>query len=93
MAATALRRALRIGLLIGTVVVYLAIVGLLLMIHGRWVIVDILTVGHAALIAIGLAAGVFVARGEAHRASLQGLVRSLVAGAIAGFLPAVTSSV
>ncbi|MFZ1430389.1 MAG: branched-chain amino acid ABC transporter permease [Geminicoccaceae bacterium] len=88
-AAAALRRALRIGLLIGTVVVYLAIVGLLLMIHGRWVIVDILTVGHTALIAVGLAAGVVVARGETRRASLHGLVRSLVAGAFAGFLPAI----
>lgn len=89
MAATALRHAVRIGLLLGTVLVYLAIVGLLLMIHGRWLIVDILTVGRAALIAIGPAAGVVVARGEARRTSGQGLVGSLIAGAIAGFLPAV----
>jgi branched-chain amino acid transport system permease protein len=84
-----LQRAVRIGLVFGIVAVYLAIVGLLLMIHGRWIIVDVLSLGHAALIAIGLGAGIAVARGAARRVSGQVLVQSLVAGAIAGVFPAV----
>ena len=42
---TASRRAVRIGVVFGVVAVYLAIVGLLLMIHGRWIIVDVLSLG------------------------------------------------
>ena len=84
-----LQRAVRIGLVFGVVAVYLAIVGLLLMFHGRWIIVDVLSLGHATLIAIGLGAGIAVARGAVGRVTPQILVHSLIAGAIAGGLPAV----
>ena len=66
-----LLRAVQIGLVFGVIAVYLAIVGLLLMIHGRWIIVDVLSLGHAALIAIGLGAGNVIAR-EARCAASPG---------------------
>jgi branched-chain amino acid transport system permease protein len=84
--ASPLRRAVQIGLVFGVIAVYLAIVGLLLMIHGRWIIVDVLSLGHAALIAIGLGAGNVIARGETRSVSGPVLTESLIAGAIAGAL-------
>jgi branched-chain amino acid transport system permease protein len=82
------RRAVRIGLIFGAVAVYLALVGLLPLIHERWIIVDVLTLGHAVLIALGLGAGIVVARGRVGRPGRAVLVLSLVAGALAGFLTA-----
>jgi branched-chain amino acid transport system permease protein len=81
-----LRRAIEIGLIFGVIAVYLAIVGLLLMFHGRWIIVDTLSLGHAALITIGIGAGITVARGAALEVTGEVLVQSLIAGAIAGGL-------
>jgi branched-chain amino acid transport system permease protein len=78
------RRIVTIGLLFGVIGVYLAIIGLLLMLHGRPIIVDVISLGQATLAAIGLGAGITIARlgrGEA-RASL--LLQSVLAGAIAG---------
>jgi branched-chain amino acid transport system permease protein len=80
------QRTVRIGLVFGVVAVYLAIVGLLLMIHGRWIIVDVLSLGHAALIAIGLGAGIAIARAEARRVTWQIVGHGALAGAIAGGL-------
>src|SRR5260221_12571012 len=54
------------------------------MIHGRWIMVDVLSLGHAALIAIGLGAGIVIARGAMRRVIGQVLMQSLIAGAIAG---------
>jgi branched-chain amino acid transport system permease protein len=79
-----LQRAVQIGLIFGVIADYLAIVGLLLMIHGRWIIVDVLSLGHAALIAIGLGAGMAIARGAMRPVTGQALTQSLIAGAIAG---------
>jgi branched-chain amino acid transport system permease protein len=79
-----LRRAVQIGLVFGVIAVYLAIVGLLLMIHGRWIIVDVLSLGQAALVAIGLGTGIVIARGTIGRVTGQVLAHSLIAGAIAG---------
>jgi branched-chain amino acid transport system permease protein len=81
-----LRRAVRIGVVFGLVAVYLAIVGLLLMFHGRWIIVDILSLGHATLITIGLGAGIAVAHGPARRVTGPVLIESAIAGAVAGLL-------
>jgi branched-chain amino acid transport system permease protein len=82
------RRALRTGLVVGTAAVYLALVGLLTLTHERWIIVDVLTLGHAVLIALGLGAGIVVARGGVGRPGGAVLALSLVAGALAGFLTA-----
>ena len=84
-----LQRAVQIGLIFGVIAVYLAIVGLLLMFHGRWIIVDVLSLGHAALIAVALGAGIVIARGAIGRVAGRVLVHSLIAGAIAGGLLAV----
>ena len=81
---SALQRAVRTGVVFGVIAVYLAIVGLLLMIHARWIIVDLLSLGHATLIAIGLGAGITIARGASGRVTGPILTRSLIAGAVAG---------
>jgi branched-chain amino acid transport system permease protein len=79
-------QALSIGLILGVVAVYGAIVGILPLMDARWVIVDVVSLGDAALIAIGLSAGaVIVAR--ARSSEFWPLVPpSLVAGGVAGGL-------
>jgi branched-chain amino acid transport system permease protein len=47
------------GLIFGAGAVHLAAVGVLLMMHQRWVIVDHLTLAQATLILLGMAAGAF----------------------------------
>src|SRR5271154_4664237 len=49
-----LQRAVLTGVVLGLIGIYLASVGILLMIHGREIIVDVLTLGQAALLAIAL---------------------------------------
>jgi branched-chain amino acid transport system permease protein len=78
------RRAVRIGIVFGVIAVYLAVVGLLLMIHGRSIVVDVLSLGHATLIAIGLGAGIAIAPGVTGRVTGPIVAQSLIAGAIAG---------
>jgi branched-chain amino acid transport system permease protein len=78
-----LQRAVLNGVVLGLVGVYLASVGILLMIHGRAIIVDILTLGQAALLAIALGAGAFVARSERTMPKPQVLLHSALAGVIA----------
>jgi branched-chain amino acid transport system permease protein len=78
------QRAVQIGLIFGVIAVYLAIIGLLLMLHGRQIIVDVLSLGHAVLIATGLGAGLVIARGETRRMTGPILLQSAVAGAITG---------
>jgi len=78
------RRIVTTGLLFGAIGVYVAIIGLLLMLHGRAIILGVISLGQATLAAIALGAGIAIARigrGEG-RASL--LLQSLLAGAIAG---------
>ncbi|HVM78394.1 MAG TPA: branched-chain amino acid ABC transporter permease [Stellaceae bacterium] len=72
------------GFTFGIVGVYLAAVGILLMIHGRAIIVGVLSVGQAALLAIGLIAGAVIARRERSLPAGQTLLHSAVAGGIAG---------
>ena len=78
------RRILSTGLLFGVIGIYVAIIGLLLMLHGRWIILGVISLGQATLMAIGLGAGITIARrGRAEsRASL--LLQSVLAGALAG---------
>ena len=79
-------RALDIGLIFGVVAVYITVVGILPLISARWIVVGVLSLGHATLIALGLGAGAAVA---ARRTSPQFwplALPSLLAGAVAGGL-------
>ncbi|HTZ76935.1 MAG TPA: branched-chain amino acid ABC transporter permease [Stellaceae bacterium] len=78
-----LQRAVLTGVVLGIVSIYLAAVGILLMIHGRPVIVDVLTLGQEALLAIALGAGAFVARSERSLPPLMVMLHSAIAGGIA----------
>ena len=82
--ASQLGRNIGTGLLFGAIGVYLAAIGLLLALQQRWVIVDVLGLGHATLAAIGLAAG--AVSGHRSRADREAsrLLQSLSAGALAG---------
>jgi branched-chain amino acid transport system permease protein len=84
MTPSPVQRAAMTGVILGIVAIYLAAVGILVMIHGRAIIVDILTMGQAALIAIGLAAGVLVAKRERDLAVGEMIPHGLIAGAVAG---------
>ncbi|HTC07416.1 MAG TPA: branched-chain amino acid ABC transporter permease [Acetobacteraceae bacterium] len=50
-------RALAIGLAFGAVAVHLSVVGVLLMLHKRWIVVDTLSLGQAILVVLGIGAG------------------------------------
>lgn len=69
-----MRRAVLIGLGFGAGAVHIAIVGVLLMLHQRWIVVDVLTLGQAALFLIAGGAGAMAAR------PLSGLLAGAVAG-------------
>ncbi|MBV9430618.1 MAG: branched-chain amino acid ABC transporter permease [Hyphomicrobiales bacterium] len=80
------RRPVRIGLIFGAIAVYIAVVGILPLIDARWIVVDVVSLGDAALITIGLGAGAAVARRRAPTSSgLAPLAaQALLAGAVAG---------
>jgi branched-chain amino acid transport system permease protein len=75
------RSPLLVGLIFGAVALHLAMVGLLPMLNKRWIIVDTLSLGHAALLAIGIGAGAFAARREARGPAT--LLGTMLAGAVA----------
>ena len=56
------RRAALIGLAFGAGALHLAIVGVLLMLHQRWIVVHTLSLGQATLVIIALGAGAMAAR-------------------------------
>ncbi len=68
-----MRRAMLIGLAFGAGAVHIAIVGVLLMLHQRWIVIDVLTLGQAALFMIAGGAGAMAGR------PLTGLVAGAVA--------------
>ena len=78
------RRVLFTGLLFGIVGLYVAIIGLLLMLHGRAIIIGVISLGQATLLAIGLGAGIAIARTGRGEARPSLLVQSLLTGAVAG---------
>ncbi len=57
-----LRRAVLIGLAFGAGAVHLAVVGVLLMLHQRWIVIDTLSLGQAVLVVIDGGAGAMVGR-------------------------------
>jgi branched-chain amino acid transport system permease protein len=80
------RRALGIGLILGVVAVYGATVGILPLMDARWVIVDVVSLGDAALIAIGLSAGAAVVARTRASEFWPLAPPSLLAGSVAGGL-------
>jgi branched-chain amino acid transport system permease protein len=79
-----------IGLVFGAVAVHLAIVGVLLMLHKRWIVVDTLSLGQATLLVIGLGAGAMAAArvatlgGKFGRGTVGHLGTGVVCGAACG---------
>ena len=69
-----MRRAVLIGLAFGAGAVHIAAVGVLLAMHQRWIVVDVLTLGQAALLLIAGGAGAMAAR------PLPGLIAGAAAG-------------
>ena len=90
-ATSATRHTILTGLLFGAIGVYLAAVGLLLMLHQRPIIVGAISLGHTTLLALGLAAGLVAARGTDPLPVR--LMRGLLSGAIAGGLLALLAIV
>jgi branched-chain amino acid transport system permease protein len=76
-----LRRAVLIGLAFGAGALHLAVVGVLLMLHQRWIVVDTLSLGQATLLVIAVGAGAMAAARMTDVSRLQMLVLSPVAGA------------
>ena len=58
----ALRRAVLVGLAFGAGALHLAVVGVLLMLHQRWIVVDTVSLGQAVLVVIAGGAGAMAGR-------------------------------
>jgi branched-chain amino acid transport system permease protein len=80
------RRALGVGLVLGAVAVYGATVGILPLMDARWIIVNVVSLGDAALIAIGFGAGAAVAARNRSSGFWPLVPPSLLAGGVAGAL-------
>jgi branched-chain amino acid transport system permease protein len=74
-------RAALIGLVFGAGAVHLAVVGVLLMIHQRWIVVDTISLGQATLLLIAISAGAMAA---SRVTTQQGTIGHLGIGVIAG---------
>lgn len=81
-----LRRSLRIGLIFGAVAVYITVVGLLPSLDARWIVVGVVSLGDAALIAIGLGAGAAIAARRRSPDFWPLALPSFFAGGVAGVL-------
>jgi branched-chain amino acid transport system permease protein len=85
-AMSPLRRAFKIGLIFGIVAVYIGAVGILSLIDTRWIIVNIVSLGDAALAALAFGAGVAVAAKRQPSELSRLIPEALLAGATAGGL-------
>jgi branched-chain amino acid transport system permease protein len=94
-ATTPLRHTVLMGLLFGGIGIYLAAIGLLLMLHERAIIVGVMSLGHATLLAVGLGAGLMAARGTERLATrlVRGVLSGAIAGAMVALLPIVMGAV
>jgi len=78
-----LRTAASRGLLFGVIGVYLAAVGVLLMLHNRWIVIGTLSLGQATLVLLGIGAGIIaVPRGAIGVRLAGGAVAGLITGAL-----------
>ena len=79
-----LRRVASTGLMFGAAGLYFAAIGLLLALQQRWIIVEVLGLGHATLAAIGIGTGAAIGGRSRADGPASRLLQSLVAGSIAG---------
>lgn len=84
------RRTLVTGLVFGGFAFYFALVGIVTMFHGRWIIVDQVSLGHALLIITAGASGLYIAYkarvGSYQELLLQGAGAGAVVGAVMSLL-------
>jgi branched-chain amino acid transport system permease protein len=76
--------AIRIGLIFGVIGVYLAAVGLLLMLNNRAIIVETISLGEAVLILVGVGAGVMAVPKQTTLSIFEQFRNGFIAGAISG---------
>ncbi len=86
---TALRTAIARGLMFGAGGVHLAAVGVLLMLHNRWIVVDTITLGQATLVSLALAAGAVAVPRALVPAVPTRLLLGVAAGASTGVVMAI----
>ncbi|QPC92616.1 branched-chain amino acid ABC transporter permease [Mesorhizobium sp. INR15] len=84
-----LARPVLCGLASGLAGLYAAFVGILVLMHGRVIIVDVLTLGQCFLLMLGLAAGAKSHAVAVPRAILADVARGVVAGSVYGAVLAV----
>jgi branched-chain amino acid transport system permease protein len=77
------RHAIIRGLLFGAGGLHLAVVGLLLMLHQRWIVVDTISLGQAVLVLLAIGAGVFALPAHARANNSARVLAGLIAGAAA----------
>jgi branched-chain amino acid transport system permease protein len=77
------RSAIIRGLLFGAVGLHLAVVGVLLMLHQRWIVIDTISLGQAVLVLLAIGAGIMASPGTAPIAVAERLLLGLIAGAAA----------
>lgn len=82
------RHVVRTGLALGSVSVFMAVVGILMMFQNRPIVVDTLTLGYATLGLTLFAAGLLVARRGLFGHPYPTIVAGVVAGVLAASLPA-----
>src|SRR5574341_2336252 len=78
------RKTIRTGLLWGTTAIFIALVGLAEVLQKRQIITGVISGGHALLLAVALAAGVYAARQHRDESAGKRLAAGAVAGLIAG---------
>ncbi len=80
------RAALNRGLLFGLGGLHLTVVGVLLMLHQRWIVLDTISLGQAALLLLGVGAGAMAVPATASASRSTRLLSGLIAG-VAASLP------
>jgi branched-chain amino acid transport system permease protein len=86
------RRAVEIGFIFGLLAAYLAVVGILAQIDARWIIVNVLSLGDAALAAIAIGAGAATTAKRVSSKFSSLLPTAVLAGAVAGGLLALLAA-
>jgi branched-chain amino acid transport system permease protein len=78
-----LRRVAATGVVFGAIAVYVAMSGLLLTLHARWIVVDRLTLAHATMLAIAFGAGHVASR---NRSGVAGMASAVLSSMLAGLV-------
>jgi len=83
------QQTVKTGLLWGVGAIFISLVGLVEALQQRQIITGVISGGHALLLVVAIAAGVFAARQRAEAGALKAVANGALAGAIAGALVAV----